>query len=106
MAMANVEFKVSTEQLLGTASEFSNTGSVISNLTMEMMNISNQLSSCSGETITLMISKLRSLEGSIQRMNAMIQEHVSDIEKIVAEYNAAEQTNTEEVSSLNTEIIE
>lgn len=48
--MAQVEFKVSTEQLLNTASEFSGTGAAISNLTQEMVNISTQLSSCSSES--------------------------------------------------------
>lgn len=102
----NVEFKVSTEQLLNTASEFSNTGSSISNLTMEMMNVSNQLATCSSETTQTFITKLKALEPSIQRMNAMVQEHVNDLERIVSEYNAAEQSNTEDAARLATDIIE
>ena len=103
--MAQVEFKVSTEQLLNTASEFSGTGAAISNLTQEMVNISTQLSSCSSESTQTFISKLTSLEPSIQKMNAMSQEHVSDLQRIVEEYNQAESANLEQAQALRTDII-
>ena len=103
--MAQVEFKVSTEQLLNTASELSNTGSSISNLTNEMMNISGQLASCSSESTQAFINKLNALEPSIQKINAMIQEHVSDLEKIVQEYTSTESQNLEAAQALQTDII-
>lgn len=100
-----VEFFVNTSQLMATAGELSSTGSSISNLTSEMMNLSGQLASCSSESMEIFINKLRGLETSIQTMNRMIQEHVSDIETIVRNYESTEQTNVQEAEALQTDII-
>ena len=103
--MAQIELKVSTQQLLTTASEFSSTGNSISSLTADMVNISTALASCSSESTTTFINKLKALEPSIQKMNRMIQEHVTDLQEIAKEYETSESTSVQEAEALQTDII-
>ena len=103
--MAQIELKVSTQQLLTTASEFSSTGNSISSLTADMVNISTALAACSSDSTTTFINKLKALEPSIQKMNRMIQEHVTDLQEITKEYETSESTSVQEAEALQTDII-
>ena len=103
--MAQVEFFIDPAQLMSMAGEVSNAGANVSNLTAEMINISSQLASCSSDSNTIFMNKLKSLETSIQKMNRMIQEQVTDIENIVRTYESAETTNVQEAEALQTDII-
>lgn len=98
--------KVSPQLLTSTASEFSNQGKVISNLTGEMMNlITGMASTWEGDAATAYITKFRGLEDDIQKMIRMIQEHSSDLQEMAQIYSEADMANAEEANSLSSDVI-
>jgi WXG100 family type VII secretion target len=97
---------VTTEQLTSTAEEFSSQGSVISNLTNEMVQKVTALSSAwEGEAATAYINKFNSLEDDIQKIIRMVSEHVQDLNNMAAAYKQAENTNLEEINGLSSDVI-
>lgn len=98
--------KVTPEQLISTAGEFGSKGTAISNLTTEMVNLVNSLSSAwEGEAATAYTTKFRELEDDIQKMIRMVQEHANDLEEMARIYQEAETANVEEASSLSGDVI-
>lgn len=98
--------KVSPQLLIGTASEFGNQGSRISNLTGEMLNlITGMASTWEGEASTAYITKFKGLEDDIQRMVRMMQEHSTDLQEMAQIYIEADQANAEEANSLSADVI-
>lgn len=98
--------RVTPEQLISTAGEFSTKGTTISNLTSEMVNLANGLSSAwEGEAATAYVTKFRELEDDIQRMIKMVQEHATDLEEMARVYREAENANVEAASSLSGDVI-
>lgn len=98
--------KVSPQLLTSTASEFGNQGSVIGNLTGEMLNlITGMASTWEGEAATAYVTKFRGLEDDIQRMIRMVQEHSSDLQEMAQIYSEADMANTEEANSLSADVI-
>lgn len=98
--------KVTPQKLNTTAEEFKNQSTNISTLTNEMMNKITALSSSwEGDASQAYITKFKSLEKDIQMLQRMIQEHVSDLQQMAAEYAAAEQSNTQEANALLSGII-
>lgn len=98
--------KVTPEKLNSTASEFSSTGKTISGLTQEMMTIVNGMKSVwQGEASTSYGAKFSGLQDDIEKMNRMIQEHVTDLTEMAAQYTAAEQANVEISSRLSSDVI-
>lgn len=98
--------KVSPQLLTSTASEFGNQGTVISNLTGEMLNlITGMASTWEGDAATAYITKFRGLEDDIQRMIRMVQEHSSDLQEMAQIYSEADMANAEEANSLSADVI-
>ena len=99
--------KVSPEQLISTAGEFSNQGSSISALTGEMMQLVTGLSSVwEGEAATAYMTKFKGLEDDIQRMIRMVQEHASDLEEMASVYTQSDKTGADEASGLLSDVIQ
>ena len=99
--------RVSPEQLISTAGEFSNQGSSISALTGEMMHLVTGLSSVwEGEAATAYMTKFKGLEDDIQRMIRMVQEHASDLEEMASVYTQSDKTGADEASGLLSDVIQ
>ena len=99
--------RVSPEQLISTAGEFSNQGSSISALTGEMMQLVTGLSSVwEGEAATAYMTKYKGLEDDIQRMIRMVQEHASDLEEMASVYTQSDKTGADEASGLLSDVIQ
>lgn len=98
--------KVSTEQLRNTANEFSGLGQQVSSLTSEMVSLVAGLSSgYEGEAAQAYINKFRGLEDDIQKINRMIQEHVTDLNDMAQRYDQAEQSNVSDAGNLSSDVI-
>lgn len=98
--------KVTPEQLMKTAGEFSTAGEQIRSLTAEMMNIVNGLKAVwQGEAAESYSAKFTGLSDDIERMNRMIREHVSDLNEMAANYRTAEEASTESSAALLQDVI-
>ncbi|MDO5574790.1 MAG: WXG100 family type VII secretion target [bacterium] len=98
--------KVTPEKLIQASTEFSSTGKTISSLTQEITTIMNGLKSIwQGDAATGYGNKFNGLQDDIEKINRMIQEHVTDLNEMAREYQSAETANTEESSRLLTEVI-
>ena len=98
--------KVSTEQLRNTANEFSGLGQQVSSLPSEMVSLVAGLSSgYEGEAAQAYINKFRGLEDDIQKINRMIQEHVTDLNDMAQRYDQAEQNNVSDAGNLSSDVI-
>ena len=97
---------VKPEQLIQSAGEFSSEATTISNLTTEMTNMVVGLTSVwEGEASTAYITKFKGLEGDIQKMIRMIQEHSKDLEDMARNYMDTEQQIIQETNSLSSDVI-
>lgn len=98
--------KVSTDQLRSTASEFGTLGQKVSSLTSEMTNVVTGLASgYEGEAAQAYINKFRGLEDDIQKINRMIQEHVTDLNDMAQRYDEAEKSSVSQAGSLSSDVI-
>lgn len=99
--------KVTPEKLNEGASNFSNSGKTVSSLTSEMMNTVKNLSNVwEGEASAAYVNKFSQLQDDIDRMNRMIQEHVTDLNDMATAYKEAESANTQESSGLLGDVIQ
>lgn len=97
---------VTPQQLINTANEFESQGQNVRTLLEEMMTKVNGLTSIwDGEASAGYIGKFRLLEDDIQRMLAMISEHVTDLNDMATEYMSAEAEAVEKTETLNTDVI-
>ena len=104
--MATGILKVTPEKLIEASTEFSSTGQNVRALTQEMNEIISSLKSIwMGEAATRYGAKFAELSDDIERINRMIQEHVTDLAEMAREYKAAEDANTEQSSGLLTDIV-
>lgn len=98
--------RVTPEKLTSTASEFQATGSKIQSLTGEMSSIVKGLSGVwEGEAATAFTNKFNELQDDMDRMYAMISEHVNDLNEMAQTYSQAENTNAQEGSALAGDVI-
>lgn len=98
--------KVSTEQLRSTSSEFSTLGQRVSSLTSDMTNLITGLSSgYEGEAAQAYINKFRGLDDDIQKINRMIQEHVTDLNDMAQRYDEAENKSVSDAGTLSSDVI-
>ena len=98
--------KVTPQELISTASEFSAKASVVSSLTTEMTERASSLNSTwEGEAASTYLAKFNGLQDDIQRMIRMVQEHVSDLQEMAQIYASAEQSNVTEFESLSSDVI-
>ena len=102
----NGVINVSTEQLRSTASEFSTLGQQVASLTSEMTNTVTGLSSAwEGEAGQAYINKFKGLDDDIQKMNRMIQEHVTDLNDMAQAYDEANSANVDLIGNLSSDVI-
>ncbi|HKM22538.1 MAG TPA: WXG100 family type VII secretion target [Lachnospiraceae bacterium] len=98
--------KVTPEKLIQASTEFSSTGKTISTLTQEMTTIINGLKTIwQGDASTTYGTKFNGLQDDIEKINRMIQEHVTDLNEMAREYQSAETANVDEGAKLLTEVI-
>ncbi|MDD6729100.1 MAG: WXG100 family type VII secretion target [Eubacteriales bacterium] len=98
--------KVTPEQLIATANEFQSIGTTVRNLTGEMTNIVTGLSSIwEGEAATAYTAKFNGLQDDIERLHAMITEHVTDLNDMANVYSNAEKTELDEIATLSSDVI-
>ncbi|MBR4719084.1 MAG: WXG100 family type VII secretion target [Lachnospiraceae bacterium] len=104
--MATGILKVTPEKLIAASNEFGTTGRTIRSLTQEMNDIVNSLKSVwMGEAATDYGARFAELSDDIEKINRMIQEHVTDLNEMAREYQAAEDASTEQSASLATDIV-
>ncbi len=104
--MATGFLKVTPEKLVEASTEFSSTGKTIRALTQEMNEIVNSLKSVwMGEAASGYGTKFSELADDIEKINRMIQEHVTDLNEMAREYQSAEDANTEQSAGLITEVV-
>ena len=95
--------KVTPEKMISMASQFGQSDTTVNNLTQQMMNIVNQLNSTwAGEAATGYYNKLKGLQGDMQKLHKMIQEHTTDLNDMAKTYQQAEKDNIQTASSLKT----
>lgn len=98
--------RVTPEKLISTAAEFGSSGQTVSSLTQQMMSIVTGLSSVwQGDAATDYISRFSQLQGDIDQMNRMIQEHVTDLNEMARVFQEAEAANQETAAGLATDVI-
>lgn len=98
--------KVAPEQLISTATEFSNCGTTVRNITTAMTDIVVGLSAAwSGEDASAYIAKFNGLQDDINKMHGMIQEHVNDLNEMARLYSNATTSNISEIESLSSDVI-
>ena len=98
--------KVEPQKLISTSQEFSSAGSNVRQLTSEMVNIMTALQSTwQSEASSAYVSKAKSLDGDIAKLNGMIQEHVNDLQEMAQQYMTAEQAAQAEADALQTSVI-
>lgn len=104
--MAAGILKVTPEKLIAASGEFSSTGKNIRSITREMLEIVNSLKSVwMGEAATGYGTKFAQLQDDMEKINRMIQEHVTDLNEIAREYQTAEDSSTEQSAGLNTDVV-
>lgn len=99
--------KVEPSRLKSTAANFQSTGAHIQRMTQSMTNIVNQLSGSvwSGDAADAYKRKFNQLQDDINRMIKMINEHVTDLNEMAAEYERVENQNKELANSLKEDVI-
>ena len=98
--------KVTPEKLMAASNEFSTVGKTVRSLTQEMNDIVSSLKSVwMGEAATGYGAKFAELADDIEKINRMIQEHVTDLNEIAREYQTAEDSSTEQSAGLNTDVV-
>ncbi|MBR0373655.1 MAG: WXG100 family type VII secretion target [Mogibacterium sp.] len=97
--------KVETSKLRQTANEFGNVSTQIRNLTSNMVQTVNQLTGTvwSGDAATAYITKFKSLDDDMTKIDRMIQEHVNDLTQMAAEYERAEQANQQQAGAFKSD---
>lgn len=98
--------RVTPEQLESTANEFASKGTTVGNLTTQMTQLVEGLSSIwEGEAATAYTAKFRQLDDDIQKIIRMIQEHSNDLNEMARVYREAETTNQDEIEGLSGDVI-
>lgn len=104
--MATGILKVTPEKLIEASTEFSSTGQTIRSLTSEMNEIVNSLKSVwQGDAASSYGARFAQLQDDIEKINRMIQEHVTDLNDMAREYQAAEDASNEQSSGLLTDVV-
>jgi len=95
--------RVAPEKLISMSTQFGQSGTTVNNLTQQMMDIVNQLSSTwAGEAATGYYTKLKGLEADMNKLHKMIQEHTTDLNDMGKTYQQAEKDNVQTANALKT----
>lgn len=88
--------KVAPQALKNASAQFGQSDQNVANLTNQMMEIANQLSSTwTGEAATGYYNKLRGLQGDVTKLHKMISEHVTDLVDMANVFEQAETASRE-----------
>lgn len=97
---------VSSDKLISTANEFNGTMNQVRTITGNMCDVVNGLSGkWEGDASSKYIQKFNMLQDDIQKLANMINEHVTDLNAMAANYEAVEQDIVNEEESLAGDII-
>lgn len=103
---SNAILNVNAQDLINTADMFEQSGSVVSQLTTEMLSLVTGLSSVwEGDASQMYISKFTALDDDIERMVGMIYEHVSDLYSMAFNYLDAEAESMNAAEILSSDVI-
>ena len=98
--------RVSPEQLINTANEFSSIGNTVRTITASLL---EKMTGFAGiyesAEATEYMAKARGLEDDIARLNGMIQEHVNDLNDMAQRYIQANSANAGAVGALQGDVI-
>lgn len=95
--------RVTPEKLISASTQFSQSDSTVNNLTTQMMGIVDQLNATwAGEAASGFYTKLKGLQGDMQKLHKMIQEHTTDLNDMAKTYQQAEKENVQTASALKT----
>ncbi|MDD3369977.1 MAG: WXG100 family type VII secretion target [Lachnospiraceae bacterium] len=99
--------KVTPEELITAAGDFSTEAGNISNYTTNMVEIVDGLTSIwEGEAQAAYSTKFHGLDDDIQKMIRMVQEHASDLDEMARQFQNAETSNMDEIGSLLSDVIQ
>ena len=97
---------VTPEQLESTAHEFNGIMTQVQNLASNMTDQINGMGAkWQGEASTAYINKFNQLQDDINRLSAMINEHVTDLNDMANRYRTTEQKNEDLGNSLASDIL-
>lgn len=95
--------RVTPEKMISASTQFQQSDTTVNNLTKSMMDIVNQLNGTwAGEAATGYYTKLKGLDGDMQKLHRMIQEHATDLQDMAKTYQEAEKANMQTASALKT----
>ncbi len=97
---------VEPNQLENAADDFSLIMGQIANVTSEMMSqVSGLNAKWQGEASSAYLNKFNQLEDDINRIKAMIQEHVNDLKQMAQVYEQTESINEGAVQALSGDVL-
>ena len=95
--------RVTPEKMLSASTQFQQADQKVNNLTKSMMDIVTQLNSTwAGDAASGYYSKLKALDGDMQKLHKMIQEHATDLQDMAKTYQEAEKANLQTANALKT----
>lgn len=98
--------KVTPEKLLQASGEFGVTGNQMKAVTGEMLSLIKSLSGIwQGEAAAAYGNRFASLSGDMDKLYKMVQEHAGDLQEMARHYQEAEGGNTQQGSSLRSNVI-
>lgn len=99
-------FKVSTDQLELASNAFDSSRNKCINLARRIMNIAGELKgSWQGDAATAFYNKLQGIQGDINDINKIINEHVQDLREIANVYKQTEDTVKAQSSGLQSDVL-
>lgn len=97
---------VTPEKLRETAQMFSDNGTTVKQITQEMLDIVHSIrGTWAGDASNAFQNKFDALEGSMNAIFKMIQDHASNLQEMARNYESAENTNTQATNSLPSDLI-
>ena len=98
--------RVTPQTLQNTSSEFSSNGTEIANLTQQMTDMVNGLSSFwTGDAAEAFRAKFAGLSDDIQRIINMVKEHATDLSEMAQVYIDADIANSDIIANLSSDVI-
>lgn len=103
--MANI-IRVTPEKLNSTAGEIKNIQSNVQNITNQMTQIVQGMSSSwTGDASQTYINRFNGLNDDMAKISSMLNEHVNDLQQMSSTYQQAEQTAASIGSALASDVI-
>lgn len=98
---------VTPAELKTASGQFQDKGNQIKTLTQNMTSKVGELTGrvWSGDAASKYVTQFNGLQDDINRMIAMINEHVSDLNEMAAEYEKAENDNQQAAAALSSDVI-